>query len=129
VNPFANWKESDVQAHNERVKPHKTNHLPPRPEPQPIVCHEPLGPAQGKAKDAPCLVRIVSHRRRLLDIDNLTGGAKYFCDGLRYAGLIPGDRPDQITLEVSQRKVKSKAEERTEIEIENGEWKEQRVLP
>lgn len=34
-----------------------------------------------------------------------------------YAGLLPGDRPDQITLEVSQVKVKTRIEERTELEI------------
>jgi hypothetical protein len=61
------------------------------------------------------VVRIVSLRRRLLDPDNLC--PKYFIDGLRYSGLIPGDRPQDIILEVRQEKVSSKENERTEIEI------------
>ncbi len=64
-----------------------------------------------------CEVRIVSFRQRLLDIDNLYGGVKYFVDSLRYAGLIYNDDPESITLHVSQVKVKTKQEERTEIEI------------
>lgn len=63
------------------------------------------------------VVRIASFRRRVLDPDNLIGGCKYFIDGLRHAGLIPDDRPEDITLEVRQEKVTSKIEERTEIEI------------
>ena len=63
------------------------------------------------------VVRICSFRRRLLDSDNLIGGSKYFIDGLRHAGLIPDDRPQDITLEVCQEKVKRKEDERTEIEI------------
>lgn len=59
---------------------------------------------------------IVSFRRRLIDPDNLC--PKYFIDCLRYAGIIPNDREEDITLQVSQVKVKTKAEERTELEIE-----------
>lgn len=60
-------------------------------------------------------VIIVSYRRRLLDPDNLC--PKYFIDCLRYAGIIKNDTPDDIHLHVGQRKVKTKQEERTEIEI------------
>jgi len=88
-------------------------------EPEQAVCDEFLGAECGKAQDAAgCSVSVVSFRRRLLDTDNLIGGAKYFIDSLRYANVIPGDRPDQIRLTVEQRKVKSKAKERTEITIE-----------
>lgn len=78
-----------------------------------------MGPAQGE-KECPCriTVRITSFRRRLLDPDNLVGGAKYLVDGLRYAGLIPGDRPDQIELQVRQVKVSNETEEKTEIELQ-----------
>lgn len=87
-------------------------------KPQPPVRHEPVAEATGKAgHSGRVTVRIASFRRRLLDPDNLTGGTKYFVDGARYAGLIPGDRPDQITLEVSQHKVSRKEDERTEIEL------------
>jgi len=79
---------------------------------------QPLAAAAKEAGNpAPCKVSIVSFRRRLLDIDNLYGGVKYFVDSLRYEGLIRNDDPESITLNVSQIKVKTKQEERTEIEI------------
>lgn len=120
MNPFANWKVADVEAHNERVNKHENNRSPSRAQPEPAVCHEPVAEAKGENGDSdkvPRRVRIASYRRRLLDFDNLAGGCKYFCDCCTYSGLIPGDSPEQITLEVSQHKVKTKAEERTEIEV------------
>lgn len=84
---------------------------------KPVVLDEPLGPAQGEGSNPHRVtVRIRSFRCKLLDPDNLIGGAKYFVDGLRYAGLIPDDSPDKIILEVTQEKV-TKKEERTEIGI------------
>lgn len=63
-------------------------------------------------------MRITSYRRRLIeDRTNLEAGIKYFEDCLIYAGLIPGDSEAEITRTVSQIKVATKAEERTEIEI------------
>lgn len=88
-----------------------------RAKPKPAVRKEPLGEETGKAGDTSrVLVRITSFRRRLLDPDNLC--PKYFIDCLRYAEIIPDDRAEDIRLEVSQVKVKSKSDERTEIEIE-----------
>jgi hypothetical protein len=52
------------------------------------------------------LVRIVRCSKGLLDEDNLWGSIKPVLDQLRYSGLIPGDRPDQIELKVEQIKVK-----------------------
>lgn len=60
-------------------------------------------------------VSIRSFRRRLLDADNLC--PKYFLDCLTYAEIIRDDAPKYIVLEVSQEKVRSKDQERTEIEI------------
>lgn len=62
-------------------------------------------------------VGVRSFRRRLCDPDNLC--PKYFIDCLRYAGFIPDDSPDHITLEVSQERVESVDEERTVITIES----------
>lgn len=62
-------------------------------------------------------VRIKSFRTRLLDKDNLYGGVKPVCDGLRYSGIIEDDNSNTIDLVVSQHKVKTRKEERTEIEI------------
>jgi len=62
-------------------------------------------------------VRIKSHRVRLLDIDNLYGGAKHLIDSLRLSGIIPDDDPTSITLEVTQEKIKGYANEKTEVEV------------
>lgn len=80
--------------------------------------NEPLAKAQTKEEDTGrAIVRICSYRTRLLDIDNLYGGSKYICDALRYAGIIRDDTCKDIDLKVYQIKVKTKKEERTEIEV------------
>lgn len=60
-------------------------------------------------------VRVTSHRRRLLDEDNLC--AKYHIDLCRYAGIFPSDAPGKAKIEVCQQKVGSKEAEFTTIEI------------
>ena len=133
ANPFANWKPEDVERHNRRLltaRQHnqrvgvgeyeyrETGGASPGAESEPVVRHESLGAATREEAHATRLrVRIISRRRRLLDPDNLTGGCKYFLDCCRYAGLIPDDRPQDITLEVTQEKVRVPAEEVTIIEI------------
>jgi hypothetical protein len=57
-------------------------------------------------------VRITSFRKRLIDPDNLC--EKFHLDLCRYAGAIPDDAPDCITLETRQEKAKF---ERVEIDI------------
>lgn len=64
-------------------------------------------------------VRFTLCRTRLLDVDAKYDSIKDLLDGLQYAGLIPGDREDQITLEVEQIKVAHRKDEMTRIEIEN----------
>ena len=90
-------------------------------KPKQVVRHEPVAEKTGEdgnAKIVPCrIVRITSYRRRLLDFDNLAGGCKYFLDCCKYSQLIPDDRPQDIALQVSQVKVKTRDEERTEVEI------------
>lgn len=88
------------------------------PKPEPALCHDPLGPAPGKEKGKGRIsVVIKSFRSKLLDPDNLCGGAKFLIDALRYEQYIPDDSPDHISLTVEQVKV-GKGQERTEIEIE-----------
>ncbi len=88
----------------------------PSPQPKRPVRHEPLATDKGKEGNlGRAVVRIKSLRTRLLDPDNLC--PKYFIDGLRYAGLIRGDSSAEILLEVSQEKVATRKEERTEIEV------------
>ena len=57
-------------------------------------------------------------RTKLLDVDAKYGSIKDLLDSLQYAGLVDGDREDQITLEVKQEKVSHRSEERTVIELE-----------
>jgi hypothetical protein len=105
------WTLQDYEAYENRRKAS-------RPKSERSVRDEPLEASQRKAKDpARTVVRITSFRCRLLDPDNLIGGAKYFLDGLRYAGLIPDDTSQTIVLEVSQVKVNHMDEEKTVIEL------------
>lgn len=60
-------------------------------------------------------VIITSHRKRLLDQDNLC--VKYFLDCLRYAGVIPDDNPQAIDLQIRQIKVSKGEKEFTRIEV------------
>lgn len=64
------------------------------------------------------LVRFILCRVQLLDADAKWGSVKDLLDGLQYAGLIHGDREDQIRLKVEQQKVAHYDEEETIIEIE-----------
>ena len=61
------------------------------------------------------LVSVESVRRRLLDEDNLC--EKYHVDCCRYAGLLPGDSPAQVSIETTQRKATKGEEEHTVITI------------
>lgn len=63
------------------------------------------------------ILRITGFLSRPYDPDNFAGGCKAVIDQLRYAGLIKNDSPEHIRLEVEQVKVKTKAEQKTVIEI------------
>jgi hypothetical protein len=62
---------------------------------------------------------------RLLDADNYAGGCKPLIDQLRYAKLIEDDDPETIEILFRQTKVKTKAEEMTQVEItrSSGDYK------
>lgn len=90
----------------------------PSPVPECVVFDEPVGAAQGETQNpARYILRIQSLRVRLCDPDNLVGGTKYYCDALRYLGILPDDSEKVLSLHVSQTKVKTKAEETTFIEV------------
>ena len=97
----------------------KTKRKTPPAVTQPPLFDEPLSEVEGKEGDpSRLLVCIESVRKnRLLDTDNLYGGAKFYCDFLRYCGAIPDDTEDQIELKVTQRKAKKGEEEKTVIEV------------
>jgi hypothetical protein len=63
-------------------------------------------------------------RVRPLDPDGLASCTKNFTDGLRRCGLIPGDDPFQIRLEVEQEQVSHFADECIKLEII---WTEERT--
>lgn len=71
--------------------------------------------AMEKAPSGKFILRIESHRRRLLDEDNTC--EKYLVDTLRYAGLIPADDPETLHIEVTQFKCKKDQEEHVVITI------------
>ncbi len=76
--------------------------------------------AKGKGKDKGAeriILSYTSYRQRLLDPDNLAGGTKFLTDALRYCGAIPDDQEHQIDLRFAQKKVETKAQEKTLIEI------------
>lgn len=103
---------------SEELKSYEARRSLSRAKPEQAVRHDALAKTRREEKDSRRItVRITSYRRRLLDPDNLIGGAKYFVDGLRYAALLHGDRQDEIKLEVVQERVFTKSEERTEIEL------------
>jgi hypothetical protein len=122
MNPFASWTAEQVKAHNERiVRKSNPNKIGPSRR-QADEFERPVGDEQVGSVQAPprsatrCRVRILSRRVRLLDLDNLYGGVKPYCDALRYAQAIRDDSPDAIELEVVQERV-VKGEECTIIEI------------
>lgn len=82
-------------------------------KPKSSIRNELLGKEKGERQGSGrFLIRIRSFRKKLCDTDNLC--VKSMLDCCRYSGLIHDDRPEQITLEVSQEKSR---DERTEIEI------------
>jgi hypothetical protein len=56
-------------------------------------------------------------RKKLLDVDAKYSSVKDLLDGLAIAGIIPGDKEGQITLEVLQRKTTKGEPEQTIIEV------------
>ena len=54
---------------------------------------------------------------KTLDVDTLAGGCKPLIDQIRYAHLIPDDNPESVNITFSQVKVKTQAEQRTEVRI------------
>ncbi len=54
---------------------------------------------------------------KTLDVDNLAGGSKPLIDQIRYSKLNPDDNPESVEITFSQVKVKTQAEQRTEVRI------------
>ena len=121
-NPFSSWTSADVERHNKQIdarleKRHEANHTRKNTKLERAPFNEPLAAGQGEKGGAGKFsVRFISVRKRLLDPDNLS--CKWLLDALRYASIIPGDEPEKIALEVTQRKCAKGENEHTVIEIE-----------
>jgi hypothetical protein len=107
---MARWTQADYDAYENR-------RLAKGAEPKRPVRHEPVATTPREdTHPGRIRVRITCLRRRLIDPDNLC--PKYFIDCLRFAGIIPNDRAQDIILEVEQFKVSTpKDRECTEITI------------
>jgi hypothetical protein len=75
-------------------------------------------PVEGK-KEMPARISVcyVLYRVRLLDPDSIHNATKVCTDCLCQAGLLPGDGPEQIDLQVTQQKVAHLNEQRTTLKI------------
>jgi hypothetical protein len=72
------------------------------------------GTGQGTERIA---LRYCIRRVRPLDADNAAGATKTLTDLLCRIGLLPGDDPTKISLQVEQEKVRHYHEEQTQITI------------
>jgi len=93
---------------------HHPHHTGPPAELERDPLARPLAAQQTKAQSPSRVhLRFESVRTRLLDPDNIS--AKWTLDALRYAGIIRGDEPDKITIEVCQRKAQKGEAEHTVV--------------
>ena len=84
------------------------------PKPKRPVRDESLAKGGSKKENTGRIhIRLTARRKRLIDPDNLV--FKYFIDCLRYAGAIPDDRAEDVTIETKQEKTRQKEE--TVIEL------------
>jgi Holliday junction resolvase RusA-like endonuclease len=96
------------------LKNRPTRKAPPKSKHYPQ--HEQVEEAKAPEKNTSRpLVRITSFNCQLQDPDNTF--CKYHVDALRYAGIIKDDRAADIDLFVYQVKVKTRKEQRVEIEV------------
>ncbi len=115
--------ENAIQGNVERKKAkHETNHQrkiqdSEQCEQTPALGGESEGKASGAKRP---VIGFTLYRVKLLDWEAKYSSVKDLLDGCVSAGLLDGDREDQIDPKsyVRQVKVKSYAEERTEIQIE-----------
>lgn len=89
------------------------------PHAQQRQCAETLARGDEGEAQSPRLphCRFTLVRRKLLDVDAKYSSVKDLLDGLAIAGIIPGDKEGQVTLEVIQRKTAKAEPEQTIIEV------------
>lgn len=117
VREAAKTPSTGIVAQKKPIHEVHTRSKTPRSIPQQTAGHESMATKAGKGSPPRrLLVRITSVRRRLLDSDNLIG--KYYVDCLRYCGILLNDTEAEIDFRISQKKARTKDEERTIIEVE-----------
>lgn len=92
-----------------------------RSVPHPKQCERPaqLGSDNAREAQGPSCVQVcfTLYRVRLLDVDAKYASIKDLLDCIVDAGFALGDQEGEVDLQVTQVKVKTRAEERTEIQI------------
>ena len=118
-----NWTHEQLRQLGYRQNPdgsfsHTSTAGLPHPKPQPAPRPTLVAPAKRESPRQARTTLIITRRScSLLDADNFAGGCKPLIDQLRYAKLIEDDDPETIEILFRQVKVKTKAEEMTQIEI------------
>ena len=131
-----NWTTEQLKEKGYNLAPdghyyyYADNYKPPsRKLPDTITQHAPkrslvkVRKAKETSKDctAKCnpqyTLAITRFSTKTLDVDNLAGGCKPLIDQIRYAKLIPDDNPESVEITFSQVKVRTQAEQRTEVRI------------
>ena len=125
-----NWTHDQLEKLGYRPNPdgsysHSTTAGIHNPKPQPPARPTLDPPPKGKETRPPRTALIITrYACRLLDADNYAGGCKPLIDQLRYAKLIEDDDPETIEITFRQAKCKTKAEEKTTIQItQQGDYK------
>lgn len=124
-----NWTHEQLRTLGYRQNPdgsfsHSSTAGIPHPKPQPTPRLPLVNPREGKDQSKTRTTLVITRLScSLLDADNFAGGCKPLIDQLRYAKLIEDDDPETVEILFRQTKVKTKAEERTEVEIRQGDSK------
>ena len=124
-----NWTHEQLRQLGYRQNPdgsysHTSTSGIPHPKPQPNPRLPLVNPREGKDQSKNRVTLVITRSAvSLLDADNFAGGCKPLIDQLRYAKLIEDDDPETVEILFRQTKVKTKAEERTEVEIRQGDSK------
>jgi len=124
-----NWTHEQLRNLGYRQNPdgsysHTSTSGIPHPKPQPNPRLPLVNACEGKDQSKNRVTLVITRSAvSLLDADNFAGGCKPLIDQLRYAKLIEDDDPETVEILFRQTKVKTKAEERTEVEIRQGDSK------
>ena len=126
-----NWTHDQLEKLGYRPNPdgsysHSTTAGIHNPKPKSLARPALDPPPERKETRPPRTALIITrYACRLLDADNYAGGCKPLIDQLRYAHLIEDDDPETIEILFRQTKVKTKAEEMTQVEItrSSGDYK------